>query len=86
MSEIIRRRTIRPSTRLETSVNYRVSITNITASDILVVHVNHESKSFRKTYRFWGRDILKMKSLSFRVQDEGKRIKIIWASTQPING
>ena len=86
MPEIIRRRTIRPSTRLDTSVNYRVHIENITASDTLVVIVNHESKSFQKTFKFSGREVIKKKSLGFKVTDDGKNIQINWTSTQPVNG
>ncbi len=86
MTQIIRNRTIRPSTRLETSVNYRVHIDGITASDTLVVNINHESKSFTKAFKFKGMDVIKRKSLGFKVYDDGKQIKIIWTGTQPING
>lgn len=61
MPEIIRNRTIRPSTRLETSVNYRVHINGISNSDTLVVNIDHESKPFRKTYKFKGSDVVKKK-------------------------
>ena len=85
MEEIIRRRTIRPSTRLKTSEFYRVSIVGITAADLLVVVVNHESKPFNKTYKFKGSDVIKKKSLGFKVIDEEGNIHINWISTQPIN-
>jgi hypothetical protein len=84
MPEIIRNRTIRPSTRKESSVNYRVHIDGITGSDILIVHITHESKLFKRTYKFRGKDILKKKSLGFTVTDNGRRgIEINWISTQP---
>lgn len=86
MPDIIRNRTIRPSTRLDTSVNYRVHLKGIDAGDTLLVNINHESKSFNKTFNFKGNDVLKKKSLGFKVYDDGKEIKIIWTSTQPING
>ena len=86
MPEIIRKRTIRPSTRQEASVNYRVHINGIDASDMLVVNISHESKPFNKEFKFNGRDILKKKSLGFKVFDNGKNIEIKWISTQPING
>jgi len=86
MPEIIRNRTIRPSTRQETSINYRVAIDGITATDTLVVNIKHESKSFRKTFKFRGSDVLQKKSLGFTVQDDGTGLKISWNSTQPING
>jgi len=86
MPEIVRNRTIRPSTRKDTSVNYRVYINSITAGDTLVVNVKHESKPYFKTYKFKGSDVIKKKSLGFKVSDDGKRIIINWISTQPING
>jgi hypothetical protein len=63
MPEIIRNRTIRPSTRKDSSVNYRVHIDGISASDTLIVNVNHESKSYFKTFKFRGGDVLKEKAL-----------------------
>lgn len=84
--EIIRKRTIRPSTRLAASVNYRVHINGITASDSLIVIVNHETKSYQKIFKFNGKDVLQKKSLGFKVFDDGKEIRINWISTQPING
>lgn len=83
MPEIIRSRTIRPSTRKDTSVNYRVHIDGITSGDTLVVNIRHESKAFSKTYKFNGSDIIKKESLGFRVNDDGKQININWISTQP---
>lgn len=85
MPEIIRNRTIRPSTRKETSVNYRVHINGITSSDTLIVNISHESKPFRKTFKFRGKDIIKKKSLGFKVADYGRRgMQINWISTQPV--
>lgn len=86
MPEIIRNRTIRPSSRKDTSVNYRVHIDGISNGDILVVHIKHEKKPFFKSYRFRGSDIIKKKSLGFKVNDDGNQININWISTQPING
>lgn len=83
MPEIIRNRTIRPSTRKDSSVNYRIHIDGINAGDTLVVNVKHESKPFFKTYKFRGSDVIKKKSLGFKVNDDGKQININWISTQP---
>jgi hypothetical protein len=86
MPEIIRRRTIRPSTRKESSVNYRVHIIGIASNDTLIVSIDHESKPYRKTFKFKGSEVRKKKSLGFKVTDDGKRIEINWISTQPVNG
>ena len=86
MPEIIRNRTISPLTQKATSVNYRVHIDGITAADTLIVNITHKTKSFTKTCKFKGCDVIKKKSLGFKVYDDGKKIEIIWISTQPING
>jgi hypothetical protein len=86
MAEIIRNRTIRPSSRQETSVNYRVHLDGISSSDTLIVNIKHESKPFAKTFKFKGIEVLKKKSLGFKVKDDGKQIIINWTSTQPTNG
>lgn len=86
MPEITRNRTMRPSTRKDISVNYRIHIDGITASDTLIINITHESKPFRKSFKFRGSDVIKKKSLGFKVVDDGKAIKIHWISTQPVNG
>lgn len=85
MAEIIRNRTIRPSTRKDSSVNYRVHIKGLAQGDTLAVNINHESRSFAKTYRFKASDVLQKKSLCFKVEDTPKGITIHWISTQPVN-
>jgi hypothetical protein len=85
MNNVIRRRTISPSTRKDTSVNYRIQMTGITRNDTVTVIIDHESKSFKKTYTFRGSDVVKKKSLSFTPIDDGRRIEIVWRSTQPIS-
>ncbi len=83
MPEIIRNRTIRPSTRKNTSVNYRVNINGISSGDTLVVNIYHESQPFCKTYTFRGSDVIQRKSLGFKVTYDGAGITIQWISTQP---
>jgi hypothetical protein len=61
MPEIIRNRTIRPSSRKETSVNFRVHLNGITAAGTLVVNINHESKPFHKTFKLRAVRFLKEK-------------------------
>lgn len=85
MPEVIRNRTIRPSTRKDTSVNYRVHLDGIDSGDTLVVNIKHESKPFFKSFRFKGSEVLKKKSLGFKVTGIGNKIEISWTSTQPIN-
>ena len=86
MPEIIRNRKIRPSTRKETSFNYRVDIKDVKSGDTLIVNIGHESKPFFKTFKFKGSDVIKKRSLGFKVRDDGTHIEIDWISTQPING
>lgn len=84
MNEIIRNRTIRPSTRQETSKSYKINTKNISRGDILVVNIDHESKPFRKSYKFNGSDVAHKDSISFRVTDFGTSIDISWSGATPI--
>lgn len=83
MAKIIRNRTIRPSTRLEKSKSYKVDTKNVDSGDKLVVNINHESKSFFKSYTFNGKDLKNRNSISFRVNDNGTHIDISWSDTTP---
>ncbi|RIV72908.1 hypothetical protein [Flagellimonas aequoris] len=83
MAEIVRKRTIRPSTRKATSFNYRVDVAKVLADDILLVEVGHESKDFKKTYTFNGSDLANKNNISFRVRDYGTHIDVQWSGAQP---
>lgn len=83
MGEIIRNRTIRPSSRLESSKNYKVDTKIVSRNDTLIVNIDHESKSFKKTYIFSGVDVAQKDSISFRVKDFGNSLDISWSGAQP---
>ena len=84
MTEIIRNRTISPSTRLEKSKSYKIDTKTVSQCDTLVVNIDHETKSFRKTYKFDGADVAHKDSISFRVNDFGDTIDINWSGATPI--
>lgn len=84
MTEIIRNRTIRPSTRLEKSKSYKIDTKTVSRGDILVVNIDHESKPFLKTFKFNGLDVAHKDSISFRVNDFGTHIDISWSGATPI--
>ncbi|MGV8134809.1 MAG: DNA-deoxyinosine glycosylase [Mangrovibacterium sp.] len=84
MTEIIRNRTIRPSTRLEKSKSYKIDTKTVSRGDILVVNIDHESKPFRKTFKFNRSDVAHKDSISFRVNDFGTHIDISWSGATPI--
>jgi len=81
---IIRNRTIRPSSRKDTSISYKVNTKNVLANDKLIVNINHETKPFRATYIFKGVDIVDKNSISFSVTEQNDKIKIIWSKVTPI--
>ncbi|MGV8945509.1 MAG: DNA-deoxyinosine glycosylase [Lutibacter sp.] len=84
MAEITRNRTIRPSTRLEKSKSYKINTKTVSRDDILVVNINHETKPFRKSYKFKGSDVAQKDSISFRVNDFETSIDISWSGATPI--
>jgi hypothetical protein len=84
MTEIIRNRTIRPSTRKETAVNYRVHVQAVESGDTYIANINHEKKSFKKTYHFSGKDLAHKNNISFWANDYGTHIDIVWSGAKPI--
>lgn len=84
MAEIVRNRTIRPSTRQEKSKSYKIDTKSISRGDILVVNIDHETKSFHKTYKFNGSEVAHKDCISFRVNDYGTSIDISWSDATPI--
>lgn len=84
MSIITRNRTIRPSTRLEKSKSYKIDTKAVSRSDVLVVNIDHETKSFRKSYKFKGADLVHKNSISFRVTEHGSSVQISWSGATPI--
>jgi len=85
MALIIRNRTIRPSTRLETSVTYKVDTRSILSEDTLIVNVHHETKDFYQSYKFRGSDVVHKNSISFRVTAIGPSFEIAWSGAVPMN-
>jgi len=83
MSELIKNRTIRPSTRLSTSKSYKIDTSQVLFGDTLIVNIFHENKTFKKTYKFDGADVALKNSISFRVNDFGNSIDISWSGVQP---
>jgi hypoxanthine-DNA glycosylase len=83
MNEIFRSRTIRPSSRLEKSKSYKIDTKSVSKTDVLIVTIDHESKSFRRTFKFNGVDVGNKKSISFRVNDNGTSIDISWTGARP---
>lgn len=86
MAEIIKNRTIRPSTRKKESVNYKIDTSKLMASDILIVNIYHEKMEFHKIYKFKGIDIYPKKSIHFKVKELNEKIEIVWYNNlTPIN-
>ena len=82
--EIIRNRKIRPSTRLKTSVSYKIDTEKLKQDDKLIVNISHENINFKKTYIFSGKDIYPRKSIHFIVNENEKNISIKWTDATPI--
>lgn len=83
MQEIIRNRTIRPSTRLDTSVSYKIDTSKVTANDLLIVNIKHESKPFKRTYKFNGIEVAQKNSIHLIVNETAHEINIKWSGAQP---
>ncbi len=84
MSEIIKNRTIRPSTRLESSTSYKVNTSRVTRHDTLIVNVHHEDGTEVGTYRFNGQDVADRNSIHFRVSETSSGLSITWGAVSPL--
>jgi|GEM_PF-6479386 len=84
MAEIICYRTIRPSSRLETSKNYKIDTKVVLSRDTLTVNIDHKSKSLKKSFYFKGSDVDNRSITSFRVSNWEIHINISWSGVQPI--
>ena len=83
MATIIRNRTIRPSTRLEQSKNYKIDTKMVGTCDTLIVNIDHETEAFSESYSFDGITVKDKNSISFRVNDYGTHIDISWSGASP---
>ena len=62
----IRHRTIRPSSRKESS-NYRIKVDSATPNDLVLVFIDHESEDFREIFKLSGSDFMNSReSVSFQ--------------------
>ena len=84
MADIIRSRTIRPSTRLESSKSYKIDTKEVSRDDTLIVNIDHENKAFHKTYKFNGAEVADKDSINFRVNDFGTSVEISWSGAKPV--
>ncbi|SMP38277.1 DNA-deoxyinosine glycosylase [Anoxynatronum buryatiense] len=82
--EVVRNRTIRPSTRLETSKSYKIDTRKVSTNNTLIVNIDHEAKPFQKSYKFKGSDVAHRNSISFRVDELESPIRITWSGVTPI--
>lgn len=79
MAEIRRSRTISPSSRGAKSKSYKVVTEGVGPNDTLFVTIDHETKPFRRTFQFNGKDVSGKDSISFRVIESGMEISITWS-------
>lgn len=84
MANKIRNRKIKPSSRLETSIRYKIDTKRVSSNDMLIVNISHESKPFRATYYFKGSEVAQKDSIHFEVYDDNPQNYIIWSGANPI--
>lgn len=84
MATQTRQRTISPNTRASGSNRYKIDTRNLLTGDVLIVEIDHATKSFKKQFTFSGKDIGHKKSISFSVDERGNNIDISWSGVNPI--
>ena len=82
MATIIRKRTIRPSSRDPRS-RYRVRINKVTPSDTVKIEIDHESEPFKAVYEISGNEIIGRDSIYFNAYKSGLTWGITWSNINP---
>lgn len=79
MAKIVRNRVIRPSSRLETSISYKIDCKKVTSADTLEINITHESEDVHYTYEIDGGLVATKNSLHFTAEKIGGRWQISWS-------
>ncbi len=80
MAIIVRNRTLSLSTRLSTSVSYKISTEKVSMQDELIVRVYSEQKSLMAEFHFDGHNIAPKKSIHFRYVND----RISWGKYETL--
>jgi len=83
MATIIKKRTIRPSTRNPKS-RYRVRVNKVTPSDTVRIEIDHEAEPFEAVFEIPGQELGGRDSIYFNANKSGSNWNIIWANVNPI--
>ena len=70
MAIVERNRILRPSTRLASSISYKINTEKVSELDELIVRVYSEQKKLIAEFHFAGRDIAGKRSIHFRYINE----------------
>lgn len=70
MAIVERNRILRPSTRLASSISYKINTEKVSGLDELIVRVYSEQKRLIAEFHFAGRDIAGKRSIHFRYINE----------------
>lgn len=84
MAEIIRNRTIRPSTRSASSA-YKVKTDKVGRGDILTVNIDHEDGGFNESFTFKGAELAGRDNIYFKVRQTSGKLVIDWSGVEPSN-
>jgi hypothetical protein len=83
MNQVIRNRTIRPSSRHKSSNNYRVDTSTVKEGTTLIVNIHHESKPFLKSYKFNWRQVIG-RNITFSTKLVNGKTLIKWNKVNPV--
>jgi len=77
--EIIRNRTLRPSSRKPSST-YKIDVSNISSTDKLIINIYHEKSTSELLYRYTisGKDLIGKNSIHFKALENDGSCSIKW--------
>lgn len=86
MNLIVKKRVLRPSTRLASSKSYKINTEKVSENDILHVEISHETNPeivlFK--YEFSGSDVANRNSIHFKAEQKDEGWIITWSGASPV--
>ena len=81
-----RKRVLRPSTREESSISYKINTERINSNDTLIVEIFEENNPGKVLYEyeFAGKDVSSKKSIHFIAKHINNDWEIRWSGATPI--
>lgn len=84
MSQIIRRKSIKPPSQPNRSKKYAVDTTKVSKDDVLIICLSEKDGAFNKDYKLNGDNVFPKKRIQFSVKKDNGETIVTWINSTPI--